>query len=221
MSTERTRIPSGGVWGVLSFMPRICCAARWAPSGSSASLIPPALPRPPACTCAFTTTLPPSRVATARASAGVVATSPPGTGTPNSRSRALAWYSWIFTDARSGLSALLAPELSQQPHDGVQRVGRPCLERNAPVVCDVDVLRADLGAALGDVAEPNASIVLDEARPVARVQGMHVEARQLNEIARPSERALLVLVIADHVAHVLAQEAFDALVELLDAIDVF
>src|SRR4030095_1740174 len=160
MSTERTRIPSGGVWGVLSFMPRICCAARWAPSGSSASLIPPALPRPPACTCAFTTTLPPRRAATARASAGVVAASPAGTGTPNSRSRALAWYSWIFTDARSGL---LASELAHQPDARLQRVGRPFLERNDPVVGDVDVLGADLGAAFRDVAEPDARAVLDEA----------------------------------------------------------
>src|SRR4029077_18229549 len=138
MSTERTRMPSDGVWGVLSFMPRICCAARWAPSGSSASLIPPALPRPPACTCAFTTTLPPRRAATARASACVVATSPAGTGTPNSRSRALAWYSWIFTDARSGLLALLAAELPQQPDDRVDRIGRPFLERDDPVVGDED-----------------------------------------------------------------------------------
>jgi hypothetical protein len=45
------------------------------------------------------------------APSGVVATSPAGTGTPNSRKSALAWYSWIFTGARSGLSALLAPEL--------------------------------------------------------------------------------------------------------------
>src|SRR5438552_2846078 len=49
---------------------------------------------------------------------------------------------------------------------------------------------------------------------------MHVEARDLDEEARPGERALLVVVVANHVAHVLAQEALDALVELLDAIDV-
>src|SRR6516165_5305749 len=214
-------MPSGGVCGDLSFMPRICCAARWASSGSSASLMPPAFPRPPACTCAFTTTLPPRRAATVRASAGVVATSPAGTATPNSRSRALAWYSWIFTDARSGRSALLAPELPQEPHDRVDRVGRPFLERNDPVVRDVDVLGTDLGAALGDVAEADPGVVLDEARAIARVQRMHVEAGQLDEEARARERTLLVLVIADHVTDVLAEEALDALVELLDAIDVF
>src|SRR5438105_2126936 len=201
-------------------MPRIWRAARSAASASSASVIPPALPRPPACTCAFTTTRTPSRVATARACAGVVATSPAGTGTPNSRSRALAWYSWIFTDARSGLSALLAPELAQEPHDGIERVGRPLLERDDPVVGDVDVLGADLGAALGDVAEPDPRVLLDEASAVAGVQRMHVEARDLDEEARPGEHPLLVLVVANHVADVLAQEALDALVELLNAIDV-
>src|SRR2546428_13345490 len=95
-STLRTLMPSGGVWGVLSIMPRIWPAACSAAAGSSASLMPPALPRPPACTCALTTTLPLSRWAIARACAGVSATSPFGTATPNSRSSALAWYSWIF-----------------------------------------------------------------------------------------------------------------------------
>src|SRR5207302_788598 len=49
--------------------------------------------RPRACTCAFTTTRPPSACAISRARAGLSATSPLGTVTPNSRSRALAWYS--------------------------------------------------------------------------------------------------------------------------------
>src|SRR6267143_3996422 len=57
-------MPSGGVCGVLSIMPRIWTAA-----------------------CS--------------AAAGVSATSPLGTATPNSRSSALAWYSWIFTRDRS------------------------------------------------------------------------------------------------------------------------
>src|SRR5262247_1912608 len=174
-------MPSGGVCGLLSFMPRICPATRSAPAASSAGLIPPALPRPPACTCAFTTTLPPSRAATARASAGDVATSPAGTATPNSRSRALAWYSWIFTDARSVLPALLAAELPQQPDDRIQRIGRPLFQGDDPIVRDLDVLGADLGAALRDVAEPDPRVVLDEARAIARVQGMHVEAGQLDE----------------------------------------
>ncbi len=86
-------MPSGGVCGVFSIMPRICFAAACAPAGSSASLMPPPFPRPPAWTCALTTTLPPSFCAILFAFAGVSATSPFGTATPNSRSSALAWYS--------------------------------------------------------------------------------------------------------------------------------
>src|SRR6476661_1120433 len=178
--------------------------------------MPPALPRPPACTCALTTTRPPSRCAIARACAVVSATSPRGTATPNSRSSALAWYSWIFTVARSARPAqtaggllevrvapsrrhfALASELAQQPHDGIEKlVGHPLLERDDRVVGDVDVLGTDLGAALGDVAEADAGRVLDEGGAVHRVERVHVEARQLDEEARARERALVLFVVAN------------------------
>ena len=61
------------------------------------TLTPPALPRPPAWICAFTTqTGPPSCSRAFTASSTVNAGMPFGTGTPNSRSTALAWYSWMF-----------------------------------------------------------------------------------------------------------------------------
>ena len=44
--------------------------------------MPPAFPRPPTSTWAFTTTGPPSSSAAARASAGVVAMTPSETGIP-------------------------------------------------------------------------------------------------------------------------------------------
>ncbi len=102
-------MPSGGVWGVLSRIPRICRAAASAPAASSASFTPPALPRPPAWTWAFTTTRPPRRSAMARASSGVAATSPRGTGTPNSRRSAFAWYSWIFMASRESAAPRSSP----------------------------------------------------------------------------------------------------------------
>jgi hypothetical protein len=58
---------------------------------------PPALPRPPAWTCAFTITAVPYFFAIVSASAGVVATSPAGMGTPKPRRISFAWYSWMFT----------------------------------------------------------------------------------------------------------------------------
>src|SRR6266545_7313196 len=157
-------MPSGGVWGVLSIMPRICFAAASAPAGSSASLTPPALPRPPACTWALTTTLPPSLDAIALACAGVSATSPFGTGTPNSRRMALAWYSWIFM---GGLA--LAGDLAQEPDHRIVALGHhPLLERDDGIVGDVDVLGTDLGAALGDIAEAHARLGPGQLEAVVR-----------------------------------------------------
>ncbi len=60
--------------------PRIASAWRSASSGSPASLIPPALPRPPVSTCALTTTGPPSSSAAARASAASSPACPPRRG---------------------------------------------------------------------------------------------------------------------------------------------
>jgi hypothetical protein len=55
------------------------------------TLTPPALPRPPAWICAFTTqTGPPSSLAPLTASSTLIAGTPRGTGTPNSRKTAFA-----------------------------------------------------------------------------------------------------------------------------------
>src|SRR5947209_17272506 len=55
------------------------------------------LPRPPAWICALTTqTGPPSSFAAFAASPGFSTGTPRETGTPNSRSTAFAWYSWMF-----------------------------------------------------------------------------------------------------------------------------
>src|SRR5438105_6713608 len=200
-------MPSGGVWGVLSIMPRMPAAAAPAPAASSASFTPPALPRPPACTCALTTTRPPSRSAMARACAGVSATSPLGTGTPYWRRIALAWYSWIFMAPGvrvkrplawvSALPRALAPE----PDDGVVVLGDDALlERDDGVVRDVDVLGSDLGAALRDVAESQPGARLDQFRPVVGVERMHLELGEPDEEPRPREGGLVLRVIADHVA---------------------
>src|SRR5215204_1725378 len=77
--------------------PRICSALSRASSGFSASLIPPALPRPPVRTCALTTTCPPISSAAARASSGVVASFPSDTGIPKRLKSSLPWYSYRST----------------------------------------------------------------------------------------------------------------------------
>src|ERR1700680_1954144 len=76
-------------------MPMICDAACRASSGDFASLMPPALPRPPTGTCALTATGPSSAQACAACS-GVRATLPGGMGMPREASTSLAWYSRNF-----------------------------------------------------------------------------------------------------------------------------
>src|SRR5690242_5306518 len=77
-------------------IPMICWAALRASSGVFASLMPPALPRPPTGTCAFTATGP-SLSNAAAASSGVRATAPGGIAMPSDESTSLAWYSRSFT----------------------------------------------------------------------------------------------------------------------------
>src|SRR4051812_46808090 len=88
--TLRTR------WPLMS-RPRIACAFSTASSGVSASLTPPALPRPPVLTCALTTTGLPMRSATPRAASAVSMVSPGSTGTPCLAKSSFAWYSMRST----------------------------------------------------------------------------------------------------------------------------
>src|SRR5215213_373332 len=118
-------------------------------------------------------------------------------------------------------SVLAAPDLVPEPGDRVVAdVGDPFLEGDDGVVGDVDVLGADLGAALGDVAQAKAHLLAEQLAAVAGLQGVHLELGVADEHARAGEAALVLLVVTDDVADVLAQEALDALVELLHPVDV-
>src|SRR6266566_4316195 len=84
-------------WPLMS-RPRIAPASCAASSAEPASFTPPALPRPPVLTCAFTTTGTPIRAAATRACSGVSATSPGSTGTACAAKSSFAWYSYRSTD---------------------------------------------------------------------------------------------------------------------------
>ena len=58
------------------------------------------------------------------------------------------------------------------------------LERDDRIVGDVDVFGADLGAALGDVAEPQALLRADEVEAVVRVERMHLQRGETHEEPR-------------------------------------
>src|SRR5439155_21596136 len=121
------------------------------------------------------------------------------------------------------LTAVCRSLSSQLPPDHLDRVvilvGDPFLERDDRVVGDLDVLRADLGAALRDVAITDPTLVLEMGRSIRRVDWVHLEAGASDEESRAHERPL-GLVVPQHVADVLAEEALDALAELLDPLDV-
>ena len=84
----------------------------------------------------------------------------------------------------------------------------------------MDALRAHLAAALGDVAVAQAEVLLRGVPPVDDVERVHVQLGQPDEEPRPGEGRLVLLVVTDDVAGVLAEEALDALAELLRALDV-
>src|SRR3954465_2886305 len=108
-------------------IPRIAAACCSASAGPAASLMPPALPRPPTNTWAFTTTGPPSCSATARASAALAAGAPSETGSPNRANSCLPWYSSRSTrPARVDVTKCVE---SIQPPRGAPPPKRPTTRR--------------------------------------------------------------------------------------------
>src|SRR6478735_3627024 len=128
----------------------------------------------------------------------------------------------VSGSALSGRSALAETDLRAQPHERVVvTADHALLHRDDRVVGDLDVLGADLGAALRDVAHPDALFVAGEVRTVfTRVERVHVELGRPDEEAGSGERLLVALVVTHDVAGVLAEEALDALAELLRPLDV-
>src|SRR6202046_2385195 len=116
---------------------------------------------------------------------------------------------------------LRAPgDLAPEPgHRVVTGVDHALLHRDDAVVRDLYVLGAHLGAALGDVAHAQAAVVR-QLPAVVDVERVHLELREADEEAGPRVVGLVVLVVADDVADVLAHEALNALAELLAALDV-
>src|SRR4030095_5244824 len=85
------------------------------------------------------------------------------------------------------------------------------------VVRNLDALRTDFRAAFGDVAVSQAEFVLEQRQAVAGVERVHLQAGNADQKPRPA-KFFLTIVVAEHVADVLTQEALDALAELLHAV---
>src|SRR5215212_3175964 len=115
---------------------------------------------------------------------------------------------------------LSTPDLTHQPFGRVVvLVGYALFEGDDGVVGDVDVDRADLGAALGDVAEAYAVLFLEVGEPVGLVHRVHLEPLVPDEEPRARELGVLV-VRPEDVADVLAHEALDAPLRLVEALHV-
>src|SRR5204863_3957922 len=95
----------------------------------------------------------------------------------------------------------------------VAAVDDALFHRNDRVVGDVDARGAHLTTTLGDVAETDASLIRRQVKPIERVQGVHLEARDPNQETR-SEVARLQPMVPQDVADVLTEEALDAFPEL-------
>ena len=95
-------------------------------------------------------------------------------------------------------------QLLQQPAERIVKfIHHAFLQRNDRVIGDGDVFGADLGAALGDVAEADALRLLQFRQAVFRVERMHLQRGSVYEEARADEFVVLVMV-AQNVADVLA-----------------
>src|ERR1700674_4448700 len=124
----------------------------------------------------------------------------------------VCWTYMPFLCVRAVL--LTAAQPPERRPDGVEvDIVHALLQRNDCIVRDLDVLRTHLRAALCDVAVTDTGFAFQQGSPVERVLRMHFQPRDPDHEPRTVENALRV-VVAQHVADVLAQKALDALAEL-------
>ena len=163
-----------------------------------------------------------------RASAGVAATSPRGTGTPNSRRIAFAWYSWIFMRAPGTGRSAEGRRATYRPASGAPtapgRSGRSTTRSFSGMIALSVILMCSGQTSVQHfvmLQKPMPARVPDELAAVSGVERVHVELGAARTKKRgPKNSRLVLLVVADDVADVLAEEALDALPELLAAVDV-
>src|SRR5882724_12794175 len=91
---------------------------------------------------------------------------------------------------------------NQHEHRIIKFIHNALFQRNDRIIRDVDLLGAHFCAALGDVAETDAELILKQLGASLRVERMHFEPRDPYEEPRSSELFHL-LMLAENVAHVL------------------
>ena len=122
------------------------------------------------------------------------------------------------TPSNRSLFWLEHPEESR--HRIIKLIDDAFLHRNDRVVSDADVFRANFRAAFGDVAITEAVVVLQIRDAVFGIERMHFQRSGVHQEAGADELVMLVMV-AQHMANILAEKTLDALSEFLNAINVF
>src|SRR6266850_848871 len=116
-------------------------------------------------------------------------------------------------------SLFWAEQFQQLAERIIKAVYDTLFQRNDRVVCDSDVFGANFGATLCDVAIAEALRLLQFGKPILRIERMHLQCRDMNKKTRANEFVVLAMVAQD-VADILAKETFDALPKFLDPVDV-
>src|SRR5258708_32586375 len=91
------------------------------------------------------------------------------------------------------------------------------LERNNSIIRDRDAFGTNLCAAFGDVTIADAREVVEIFGPILGVERVHFEGRRVNKKSRP-DKFLMLFMIPEDVAHILAQKTLDTLAKLLHAV---
>src|SRR5215471_3296723 len=121
--------------------------------------------------------------------------------------------------ASLALTSFLASHEPPDPGNGVVKgTSHALFQRDDGIVDDMDVFGTDLGTALRDVTQADAKGVLELTQAVGRIERMHRQGSNAHHEARASK--VVAPMVAQHMTDVLAQEAFNALVEFLQAIDI-
>src|SRR5438105_3872031 len=102
------------------------------------------------------------------------------------------------------------PEQPEQAGERIKKLIHYALfQRNDSIIGNRDAFRTNFGAAFGDVAVTDAMRLLQLLQPLFRVERMHLQGGDMDEKAR-SDELFLQLMVAQHMANILAKITFDA-----------
>lgn len=111
--------------------------------------------------------------------------------------------------------SLQYPDCPQKPHQRIiELVGYTFLQRNDSIVGDGDVLWANCGTTLGDIAITYTVFLLEICAAVFHIEGVHFQRCRVDHVPGPG-KFLVQVVLTQYMADILTQETLDTFPELL------